>query len=196
MRKFVKSVILSLMVCFASICSVFLLQAPLLTLAYYGYASPDNLEYNKVTTTLNMDGTSETSLKGHVIGNTIDNLIAKNGSEALYPMIISIAQIVLTLLFITVLFIFMVRVVKVFLKTEKLIRPYYNVFYFMVSILPVFVILASIYFRVDLYKMVIVMEIVFFVLSIALTIFSTKVLPQTEDIAYRKSLYKGGIRYE
>ena len=103
-----------------------------------------------------------------------------------------IIQIILTIGFILVMFEFISKVINIFLKNEKLVKPYYIIFFFMTSVIPVILIFLSIFLKVKLTILTLVIEGVFTVLNIVLITFSRKILPDTTDFEYRKYLFKEG----
>lgn len=168
MKKFVKSVIYSLIMTFLSVAVIFLLQAPLISFVYYGFlASSNSISFNT-------------------------NILNKIANTDTITIIVMIVQIILTLGFILMMFTFISKVIHIFLKDEKLIRPYYLVFFFMTTVVPVILIFLSIFLKVKLTIMTIVVECVFTVLNIVIIIFSKKILPDTTDYEYRKYLFTEG----
>ena len=170
MKKFVSSVIYSLIMTFVSVAVIFLLQAPLMTFVYYGFLTETN----------------------SVAFNT--NVINKVLDTSPVTIIVLVLQVLLTLGFVITLFIFIRKVIHVFLKDEKLIRPYYLVFFFMTSIVPVVLIFLSIFLKVKLTIITLIVELVFTVLNTVFTIFSKKILPDTTDHEYRKYLFSEGLK--
>ena len=170
MKKFVTSVIYGLIMTFVSVAVIFLLQAPLMTFVYYGFLTETN----------------------SVAFNT--NVINKVLDTSPVTIIVLVLQVLLTLGFVITLFIFIRKVIHVFLKDEKLIRPYYLVFFFMTSIVPVVLIFLSIFLKVKLTIITLIVELVFTVLNTVFTIFSKKILPDTTDHEYRKYLFSEGLK--
>lgn len=168
MKKFVTSVIYSLIMTFLSVAVIFLLQAPLISFVYYGFLAGNN----------------------SITFNT--NIINKVANTDTITIVVMIIQIILTLGFIFAMFTFISKVIHIFLKNEKLIRPYYLVFFFMTSVIPVILIFLSIFLKVKLTIMTLVVEGVFTVLNIVIIIFSRKILPDTTDYEYRKYLFTEG----
>lgn len=168
MKKFVTSVLYSLIMALISIIVIFLLQAPLISFVYYGFLAENN----------------------SIIFNT--NIINKVVNTDTITIVVMIIQIILTLGFIFALFSFISKVINIFLKNEKLIRPYYLVFFFMTTIIPVILIFLSIFLKVRLGIMIIIVELVFTVLNTVIIIFSKKILPDTTDYEYRKYLFTEG----
>ena len=172
MRKFVTSMIFSLIMNLLSVAVIFLLQAPLLTFVYYGFF----LESNSA-----------------IFSANIINKIVNIDSFTLFLMIV---QIVLTLSFIFSLFFFIAKVINVFLKDEKLIKPYYIIFFVLTLIIPVLLILLSVFLKVKLVILTIIVEFVFFTLNTVLIIFSRKLFPETTNTEYRKYLFTNGASHE
>lgn len=206
MRKFVLVMILSLIINFLSIADIFLLQAPLITLVYYGLFS----ESNSMIFSAN-------------IVNKISNFESISN-------IIMFGQFILTFLFVIVCFIFITKVINVFFKEwkcrtcgfvfqgntppkscplckaqkeqfiikndEKLIKPYYILFFFITFIVPVIIIFFSIILKVNLVILTISFEVIFFVLNTVLIIFSKKIFPETTNTEYRKELFTNGVSHE
>lgn len=170
MKKFVTAVIYSLIITLLSVAIIFLLQAPLLSFVYYGFLA----ENNSITFST--------------------NIINKIVNTDTLTIIIMIVQTVLTLGFIILMFIFIKKILYIFLKKEKLIRPYYYIFFFMTLIIPIILIILSIYLRVKLTIIILVVEGVFTVLNVVLIIFSRKILPDTTDYEYRKYLFTEGSK--
>ena len=168
MKKFVSSVIYSLIMTFLSVAVIFLLQAPLMSFVYYGFLAGDN------TITFNT------------------NIISKVANTDTITIIVMIMQVVLTLGFVIAMFCFISKVIHIFLKNENLIRPYYIVFFFMTSVVPVILIFLSIFLKVRLTIMTLVVEGVFTVLNILIIIFTRKILPDTTNYEYRKYLFSEG----
>lgn len=172
MRKFVTSMIYSLIMSLLSIAVIFLLQAPLLTFVYYGFVSASN---NAVFT-----------------ANIINKIIDTDTTT----VVIMVGQIILTVAFIFTLFIFISKIIHIFLKEEKLIKPYYIIFFFFTTILPAILIFLSIFLKVKLTILTIIIEVAFFVLNTVLIILSKKIFPETTSMEYRKYLFKNGVSYE
>ena len=167
MRKFVFSMVLSIIMTLSSVIVIFLLQAPLLTLIYYGFISETN-----------------TSI---IVANIINSIVNTDS----VTILVMISQIVLTVLFVSVLFVFISKIIHVFLKNEKLIKPYYIIFFFITLIVPVFLIFMSILFQVKLSVLTLIVEIVFAVLNTVLILLAKKMLPETTETEYRKILFTG-----
>lgn len=172
MRKFVSSMIYSLIMSLLSVAVIFLLQGPLLSFVYYGFFSETNT----------------TMFSANVINRMAD-------TETI-TIIIMIAQIALTLAFAFALYIFITKVIHIFLKEEKLIKPYYILFFFLTIILPVLLIFLSIFIKVKLTILTLIIEIVFFALNTVLIIFSKKLFPETTNTEYRKYLFTSGASHE
>lgn len=170
MRKFVSSMILSLILTLLSVAVIFLLQAPLLTFVYYGFFSDNNV--------------------------SIANILGKVANKDSLTIVILIGQIVLTLIFIFCLFRFITKVIDVFLKNERLIRPYYVVFFFCTSIVPVVFIFLSIVCKVELSVFTIAFDFLFNVMLTVLLIFVNKIFPETTGKEYRKYLFSEGAKNE
>lgn len=168
MKKFVSSVIYCLFMALLSIAVMFLLQAPLISFVYYGFFSEGNsIMFNQ-------------------------NVINKVVNKDTITLILMIMQIILSLGFIFALFEFISKVIHIFLKDEKLVRPYYIIFFFMTTVIPVILIFLSIFLKVKLLIMTLVVEGVFTVLNIVIIVFSRKILPDTTDYEYRKYLFTEG----
>ncbi len=172
MRKFVRSVLYSLFITLISVAVIFLLQAPLVSFVYYGFlANTNNITFNT-------------------------NVINKVANTDTITIIVMIVQLILTLGFISMMYIFVSKIIHIFLKNEQLIRPYYLFFFFMTSVVPVILIFLSIFLKVRLTIMTLVVEGVFTLLNIIIIIFSKKVLPDTTDYEYRKYLFTEGSEDE
>ena len=161
MRKFVTAMIFSLLLSLLSISVIFLLQAPLITFVYYGFISASN---NAVFTA---------------------NIINKVVDTDTTTIIIMIAQIILTLGFAFALFIFITKVIQIFLKDEKLIKPYYIILIFL-----------TIFLKVKLTILTLIIELVFFASNTVLIIFSKKLFPETTNTEYRKYIFTNGANHE
>lgn len=172
MRKFITSMIYSLIMSLISIAVIFLLQAPLLTFVYYSFVSTSN---NAVFTS---------------------NIINKTVDLDTTTVVIMAGQIILTVAFIFTLFIFISKIIHIFLKEEKLIKPYYIIFFFLTTILPVILIFLSIFLKVKLTILTIIIEVAFLILNTVLIILSKKIFPETTSMEYRKYLFKNGVSYE
>ena len=168
MKKFVSSLIYSLIMTLISLAVIYLLQAPLISFVYYGFFSGSNAI------------------------SFYNNILGKIPSTDTITIIIMIIQIILTIGFILVMFEFIRKVINIFLKNEKLVKPYYIIFFFMTSVIPVILIFLSIFLKVKLTILTLVIEGVFTVLNIVLITFSRKILPDTTDFEYRKYLFKEG----
>lgn len=168
MKKFVSSLIYSLIMTLISLAVIYLLQAPLISFVYYGFFSGSNAI------------------------SFYNNILGKIPSTDTITIIIMIIQIILTIGFILVMFEFISKVINIFLKNEKLVKPYYIIFFFMTSVIPVILIFLSIFLKVKLTILTLVIEGVFTVLNIVLITFSRKILPDTTDFEYRKYLFKEG----
>lgn len=169
MKKFVSSLIYSLIMTLISLAVIYLLQAPLISFVYYGFFSGSNAI------------------------SFYNNILGKIPSTDTITIIIMIIQIILTIGFILVMFEFISKVINIFLKNEKLVKPYYIIFFFMTSVIPVILIFLSIFLKVKLtILLTLVIEGVFTVLNIVLITFSRKILPDTTDFEYRKYLFKEG----
>lgn len=169
MKKFVSSLIYSLIMTLISLAVIYLLQAPLISFVYYGFFSGSNAI------------------------SFYNNILGKIPSTDTITIIIMIIQIILTIGFILVMFEFISKVINIFLKNEKLVKPYYIIFFFMTSVIPVILIFLSIFMKVKLtILLTLVIEGVFTVLNIVLITFSRKILPDTTDFEYRKYLFKEG----
>lgn len=151
-----------------SLAVIYLLQAPLISFVYYGFFSGSNAI------------------------SFYNNILGKIPSTDTITIIIMIIQIILTIGFILVMFEFISKVINIFLKNEKLVKPYYIIFFFMTSVIPVILIFLSIFLKVKLTILTLVIEGVFTVLNIVLITFSRKILPDTTDFEYRKYLFKEG----
>ena len=152
-----------------SLAVIYLLQAPLISFVYYGFFSGSNAI------------------------SFYNNILGKIPSTDTITIIIMIIQIILTIGFILVMFEFISKVINIFLKNEKLVKPYYIIFFFMTSVIPVILIFLSIFMKVKLtILLTLVIEGVFTVLNIVLITFSRKILPDTTDFEYRKYLFKEG----
>ena len=172
MKNFVISLIYSLIMTLVSLSAIYLLQAPLISFVYYGFFSGSNTVafYN--------------------------NILGKIPNTDTITIVIMIIQIVLTIGFILAMFGFISKVINIFLKNEKLVKPYYIIFFFMTLVVPVFLIFLSVFLKVKLSILTLVIEGVFTVLNIVLITFSRKILPDTTDFEYRKYLFKEGSEDE
>ena len=168
MKKFVSSLIYILIMTLISLAVIYLLQAPLISFVYYGFFSGSNAI------------------------SFYNNILGKIPSTDTITIVIMIIQIILTIGFILVMFEFISKVINIFLKNEKLVKPYYIIFFFMTSVIPVILIFLSIFLKVKLTIPTLVIEGVFTVLNIVLITFSRKILPDTTDFEYRKYLFKEG----
>ena len=168
MKKFVSSLIYSLIMTLISLAVIYLLQAPLISFVYYGFFSGSNAI------------------------SFYNNILGKIPSTDTITIIIMIIQIILNIGYILVMFEFISKVINIFLKNEKLVKPYYIIFFFMTSVIPVILIFLSIFLKVKLTILTLVIEGVFTVLNIVLITFSRKILPDTTDFEYRKYLFKEG----
>lgn len=167
MRNFVTCVIYSLIITLLSVAMIFLLQAPLTTIVYYGLFANDNpLVF-------------------------IQNIINKTPSADSITIVMVTVQIALSLAFVSVLFAFFRKIIRIFLKDEKLISPYYITFFFMTLVVPIVFVFVSVLFRIRLFILIFVITGVFTVLNIVLTIFSRKIFPETTDYENRKYLFDG-----
>lgn len=172
MKKFVSSLIYSLIMTLISLSVIYLLQAPLISFVYYGFFSGSNTV------------------------SFYNNILEKIPNTDTITIVIMIIQIVLTIGFILVMFGFISKVINIFLKNEKLVKPYYIIFFFMTLVVPVFLIFLSVFLKVKLTILTLVIEGVFTVLNIVLITFSRKILPDTTDFEYRKYLFKEGSEDE
>ena len=168
MKDFVSSIIYSLAMTFLSVAFIFLLQAPLVSFIYYGFLSDVYVV---------------------VFGTNVINKVANTDA---ITIVVTVVQVILTLGFIISMFYFVKSIIFLFLKNEKLIRPYYYVFFFMTSIVPVLIIFLSVLLKVKLSILTFIIEGIFMVLNIVLIIFSKKILPDTTDFEYRKYLFTEG----
>ena len=168
MKNFVSSIIYSLVMTFLSVAFIFLLQAPLISFIYYGFLSDVNVV---------------------VFGTNVINKVANTDA---ITIVVTVVQVILTLGFIISMFCFVKSIIFLFLKNEKLIRPYYYVFFFMTSIVPVLIIFLSVLLKVKLSILTFIIEGIFMVLNIVLITFSKKILPDTTDFEYRKYLFTEG----
>lgn len=171
MRKFVSSVIYSLIMTLLSVVVIFLLQAPLVSFVYYGSFSDNSIAFNT-------------------------NVINKVANTDAITIIIMIIQLILTLGFVFAMYSFISKMLNIFLKNENLIRPYYFVFFFMTLVMPVFLIFLSIFLRIKLVIVTLIVEVVFTVLNIMLIVLSKKIFPETTYTEYRKHLFTNGVNYE
>ena len=172
MRKFVSSMIFSLIMSLLSVAVIFLLQAPLMTFVYYGFVSAPN---SAVFTA---------------------NIINKIVDTDTTTIIVMVGLIILTLSFIFSLFIFITKVIHIFLKDENLIKPYYIIFFFLTTVLPVIVIFLAIFLKAKLAILTLIIELVFFALNTVLIILSKKLFPETTNTEYRKYLFTNGANHE
>lgn len=172
MKKFVFSVIYSLILTLLSVAEVFLLQAPLLSFIYYGFFSSTNSAF------------------------FVTNIINKIVNADSITIVIMAVQTILTLIFAFLLFFFIKKVINVFLKNEKLVRPYYVTFFFMTLIVPIILIFLSIFFKVKLAILTFVIEGIFTILNTVLIIFARKILPETTNQEYRKYPFEQGYSNE
>lgn len=172
MRKFVLSMIYSLIMSLLSVAVIFLLQAPLMTFVYYGFVSAPNSAVFTV------------------------NIINKIVDTDTTTIIVMVGLIILTLSFIFSLFIFITKVIHIFLKDENLIKPYYIIFFFLTTVLPVIVIFLAIFLKAKLAILTLIIELVFFALNTVLIILSKKLFPETTNTEYRKHLFTNGVSHE
>lgn len=172
MRKFVSSMIYSLIMSLLSVAVIFLLQAPLMTFVYYGFVSAPN---SAVFTA---------------------NIINKIVDTDTTTIIVMVGLIILILSFIFSLFIFITKVIHIFLKDENLIKPYYIIFFFLTTVLPVIVIFLAIFLKAKLAILTLIIELVFFALNTVLIILSKKLFPETTNTEYRKHLFTNGVSHE
>lgn len=172
MRKFVSSMIFSLIMSLLSVAVIFLLQAPLMTFVYYGFVSAPN---SAVFTA---------------------NIINKIVDTDTTTIIVMVGLIILILSFIFSLFIFITKVIHIFLKDENLIKPYYIIFFFLTTVLPVIVIFLAIFLKAKLAILTLIIELVFFALNTVLIILSKKLFPETTNTEYRKHLFTNGVSHE
>lgn len=172
MKNFVSSLIYSLIMTLISLSVIYFLQAPLISFVYYGFFSGSNTV------------------------SFYNNILEKISNTDTITIVILIIQIVLTIGFILAMFGFISKVINIFLKNEKLVKPYYIIFFFMTLVVPVFLIFLSVFLKVKLSILTLVIEGVFTVLNIVLITFSRKILPDTTDFEYRKYLFKEGSEDE
>lgn len=172
MRKFVSSMIFSLIMSLLSVAVIFLLQAPLMTFVYYGFVSAPNSAVFTV------------------------NIINKIVDTDTTTIIVMVGLIILILSFIFSLFIFITKVIHIFLKDENLIKPYYIIFFFLTTVLPVIVIFLAIFLKAKLAILTLIIELVFFALNTVLIILSKKLFPETTNTEYRKHLFTNGVSHE
>lgn len=166
MKEFVTSLIYSLILTLLSVAVIFFLQAPLISFVYYGFfADIDMISF-------------------------ISNIIEKNPNKEPITIAAIIIQVALTMGFAAALFAFIKKVIHVFLKNEKLIKPYYVVFFFMTTVVPIIIVFLSILLKVKLTLLFALVGGVFTILTAVLIIFSKKILPDTTDIEYRKYLFQ------
>ena len=66
----------------------------------------------------------------------------------------------------------------------------------MTSVIPVILIFLSIFLKVRLAILTIVIELVFLALNTALIIVSKKIFPETSNTEYRKHLFTNGASHE
>ena len=170
MRNFVSAMIYSLVMTLLSVAVIFLLQAPLLSFVYYGFFSDNAV----------------------AVPNILDKVVNKDT----ITIVILTTQIVLSLGFVFCLFLFISKVINVFLKSEKLVRPYYMIFFFCTSVLPVFLIFAAIFLKIRLTILTIAIYFLFNAMLTVLLIFTRKILPETTETKYRKYLYTTGAENE
>lgn len=168
MRNFVASVIYSLILVLLSVAVIFLLQASLASLVHYGFFS----------------GSNPLVFVQNVINGTPD--------ADIITIILMTVQIVLSLGFVSVLFLFISRTIRVFLRNEKLIRPYYMIFFFMTSVVPVVIVFLSVIFKIRLFVLFFIIAGVFTTLNAVLIIFSRKIFPETTGHEFRKYLFTEG----
>ncbi|MDO5774943.1 MAG: hypothetical protein Q4P16_11595 [Spirochaetales bacterium] len=165
--------IFSMIMAFISVLDVFLLQAPLLTFSYYGFFSESNT----------------TIFAANIIGKII--------KLDVITMTIMIFQVFMTLAFVIVLFLFIKKIVFLFLKDEKLVRGYYWSFFVATLLVPVLLIFFSIFFKGKIWIVLsLIIELAFFLLNTILLIFTKKILPETTDAEYRKYLFENGAGHE
>lgn len=164
--------IFSLIMSLLSVAVIFLLQAPLMTFVYYGFVSAPN---SAVFTA---------------------NIINKIVDTDTTTIIVMVGLIILTLSFIFSLFIFITKVIHIFLKDENLIKPYYIIFFFLTTVLPVIVIFLAIFLKAKLAILTLIIELVFFALNTVLIILSKKLFPETTNTEYRKHFFTNGVCHE
>ncbi|MBQ5383370.1 MAG: hypothetical protein IIU46_02835 [Treponema sp.] len=109
---------------------------------------------------------------------------------------ILIVQIALTLAFIFSLFIFLRKIIHIFLKNEKVIRKYYSTFIFLTLVVPIALILISIFARINLFVLTVLIEAILLVITTALISFTVKILPETTNHSHRKYLFTEGSKDE
>ena len=169
MRKFVLSMIFSMLIALISVLDVFLLQAPLLTFAYYGFFSESNT----------------TIFAANIMGKIIKLDVV--------TMAIMIFQVFMTLAFVIVLYLFIKKIVFLFLKDEKLVRVYYWGFFIATLLIPVVLIFLSIFLKGKIWAVTfLIIELLAVVLNTVLLFFSNKILPETTDTEHRKYLFTYG----
>lgn len=172
MKKFVSAVIYSLILTLISVTVIFLLQAPLVSFVYYGFLSKTN----------------------SITFNT--NVINKVADKETITIIVMIIQIILTFAFVFSAYIFISKIINIFLKDEEYIRPYYLWFFFFTLIIPIILIFFSIFLKIKLFILGLVVEGIFSALTVLLIIFRKKILPDTTNYEYRKYLFTEGTQDE
>lgn len=172
MRKFVSSVIFGMITSLLCVLNMFFVQAPLLNLVYYGI------------------------LRGGV-QKTSENLVNLAPSADFFSVLVILIQILFVLAFAVVFFIFIKKVISIFLKDDVLVVPYYSSFFFCVLILPVVLTSVSVVFNLRLALISVIVLGIANVLLIVISVLTAKILPQTEKNENRKYLYSNeGKTYE
>lgn len=166
-EEFVKSIVNGLVISILSVLVTFLLYAPLLTFVKYGFFSGFN--------------------------NLVNNMIMNRYQLDSLSLTIMIIQVLLTIGFLVTLYIFMKKVIYVFIGNEKLVRPYYTILFFMVTLVPPVIIFLSVLLGVKLLVLILVVEGIFLILDILLAIFTKKILPDIKEVENRKYLFSAGV---
>ena len=176
MKKMVISVLLGLVVGLSYIGIMLLISLPFLLLFRMGILSLPSGAVESVAVILNLSG-------------TLKDISADMGIGSL----VLLGQIVLFLVLDTVTFIFMTKIMKIFLKSDKDFQRLYNGSFAFVFIVPeIFVILAT-FFNFPLAIALAFILIITVLVIIFSTVMATKILPDLMKNQNRKYILKTNV---
>lgn len=178
MKKLIISVLVGLLTAFAYIGVMLLISAPFMLLIKMGLLGIVSGESTVAAVVSNLTG----SLKG---------ITGKIGNVALAIIII---QSVLFLIMCFVSFVFMTKVMEVYLKEDRYFRRLYDAVFFVVMIVPEILIILSLFFGFSVSIAIYILLGLTGIVTTFATIMATKVLPDLMKNTNRRYLLNTGIK--
>ena len=178
MKKLIISVLVGLLAVFAYIGIMLLISAPFMLLIKMGLLGILSGESTVAAVVSNLCG----SLKG---------ITGQLGNMALAIIII---QSVLFVILSVVSFIFMTKVMEVYLKDDRYFRRFYDVIFFIVMILPEVLIILSLFFGFSVKILLYILMGLTILVTTFASVMAGKVLPDLMKNTNRRYLLNTGIK--